>query len=598
MKDSITSSLFAQFFVIVFLFACPAWCFFSFSANNLGGGINGGNNCAACTIAVGIVEQLTEIHNSSVTKVLDDVCGWFPSTITPICDYFVDKYGPQVIALIEAEQTSDVICHQLEFCTSPTCRLFPPPTKSLPSSFVLPENGNGQSTNRKLDPLRSRMMHKISVLAESKGEMESGNKENKENKENGKIENKETPWQWIEDLMNRMSKYHEPVVDMDHDNYSSVATMRGYSWKGKDCNDLDSKYRPGLVEDSQSTIDYNCNGISGYDDTMKTSWEDELCGNSGPLGVAVVGDSFGAHFSIPPSYMNASEINESTYVDLLSCIENEFDWPERSAFTGYENVTGVMIDSIYLRMRERNRCNHRDYQNVGVNGCRSTTLQSRVINSLSRDQKKDHPLLLVLELIGNDVCSSTTDFDRMSTVEVFTTALLEILQYLDDSVLPAGSHIVFIGLADGRMLWNSLHERTHPVGVSYETVYEFMNCLEISPCWGWMNVNETVRNMTSERAAELSAVYPQIVANYTFKNFDMAYYDFPLADVIKEWTAMGGETWQLIEPIDGFHPNQIAHALIAGNLWNKIINDHPTFVGDINPNNDLIEKMFGGQGGY
>ena len=31
-------------------------------------------------------------------------------------------------------------------------------------------------------------------------------------------------------------------------------------------------------------------------------------------------------------------------------------------FVGWANVTGVMIDSIYLKMRERNLCNHRDYQ--------------------------------------------------------------------------------------------------------------------------------------------------------------------------------------------------------------------------------------------
>lgn len=53
MKGGNTTSMFKNFskiFVVLFLFACPAWSFFSFSSNNLRGGINGGNNCAACTI--------------------------------------------------------------------------------------------------------------------------------------------------------------------------------------------------------------------------------------------------------------------------------------------------------------------------------------------------------------------------------------------------------------------------------------------------------------------------------------------------------------------------------------------------------------------
>ena len=55
--------------------------------------------------------------------------------------------------------------------------------------------------------------------------------------------------------------------------------------------------------------------------------------------------------------------------------ENEFDWPHMSATTGYRNVTWSVIegpvDSVYLRLRELNRCNHRDYQNMCVNGADS-----------------------------------------------------------------------------------------------------------------------------------------------------------------------------------------------------------------------------------
>ena len=59
-----------------------------------------------------------------------------------------------------------------------------------------------------------------------------------------------------------------------------------------------------------------------------------LCSKYKQFGTIVLGDSAGAHFEIPPSYMNASEINKSTYSDLLTILEDEFDWPQRSAYTG------------------------------------------------------------------------------------------------------------------------------------------------------------------------------------------------------------------------------------------------------------------------
>ena len=68
--------------------------------------------------------------------------------------------------------------------------------------------------------------------------------------------------------------------------------------------------------------------------------------------------------------------------------------------------------------------------------------------------------------------------------------LLSFIYFFSSSLVFYSSFLSFmflnlqkLGLADGRTLWNSLHNRTHPLGVSYETVYQFLNCLEISPCW-------------------------------------------------------------------------------------------------------------------
>ena len=54
----------------------------------------------------------------------------------------------------------------------------------------------------------------------------------------------------------------------------------------------------------------------------------------------------------------------------------------------------------------------------------------------------------------------------------------------------------------------------------------------------------------------------------------------------------------MIEAADGFHPTLKAQALAAKTLWQTIESKIPHVLGKVNPNNVLIEKMFGDQGGY
>jgi len=222
-----------------------------------------------------------------------------------------------------------------------------------------------------------------------------------------------------------------------------------------------------------------------------------------------------------------------------------------------------------------------------------------LVETLARNTTIDKPALVFFELVGNDVCSGHHTFNTMTTPAQFKTNILNSLDYFE-TVLPAGSHIIFVGLADGRVLWDALWNRTHPLGPTYAEVYDFLNCLNISPCWVWMNSNATVRDVGSERAAELNAVYDEIIGNYSsvYKNFDMSYYDFPFKEIIPIWVKQGGEVWQLIEPCDGFHPNQLANELMADWFWSALMQDHPTFLGPQNQYNIQIEKIFGDQGGY
>lgn len=111
--------------------------------------------------------------------------------------------------------------------------------------------------------------------------------------------------------------------------------------------------------------------------------------------------------------------------------------------------------------------------------------------SMRRDQQLDQPALVFYALIGNDVCNGHPGDGSFTPVDVFEqkaragsgtslvacagahaagnrcAARVQVLTTLDylDTKLPAGSHVVFIGLADGRVLWNSMHTRIHPIGV-------------------------------------------------------------------------------------------------------------------------------------
>jgi len=250
----------------------------------------------------------------------------------------------------------------------------------------------------------------------------------------------------------------------------------------------------------------------------------------------------------------------------------------------------------------QNLCNHRDFQNIGVNGARSSSMKDQIMYTLKRNQTLDHPLLIAYALIGNDVCNGHYGLCSMTTPQEFYQNVMDALVYLD-TVLPFGSHLMFFGLVDGRILWDTMNARIHPIGatnndVTYAAVYEYLNCLEISPCWGWLNSNPYWRNATTERAMELNAVYLEIIANSTFKNFDMTYFPTPLNEAILLWESLGGEAWQLIEPIDGFHPDQNANALLAQLQWEKYLANYTYLVQPLNPNNQMITKIFANQGGY
>jgi len=326
-----------------------------------------------------------------------------------------------------------------------------------------------------------------------------------------------------------------------------------------------------------------------------------LCSNSNPFGVVILGGSACSHFEIPVQWIEANKINSSTYDDVLFAIENELDWPQRSWATGWDTSDpDIPVDSLYLRVRARNQCNHRDFQNIAVNGDNTNKIVDTV-KLIHRNQETDYPAIVIYSPFGDDVCNMDVydTISHMTTPAQFTTNVLTALNYLD-TILPNGSHVMFVGLVQGTVLWDFLYNHSHPMGggVTYEDVYTWLLCLNANPCVGWLNPNETLRNETQAIADVLSMQYSYIVGNYTFKNFDMAYYPSPVVQLINQWVSAGGNATDLIEPVDGFHPSQQTQALMGAWTYNTILQDHPSWLGEVNPFNSLITTLFGNQGGY
>lgn len=132
------------------------------------------------------------------------------------------------------------------------------------------------------------------------------------------------------------------------------------------------------------------------------------------------------------------------------------------------------VDSIYFRLRERNRCNHRDYQNICINGGESGKFASYMIKHVKRNRTTDHPAIVFLATIGNDVCDRIRE---MVEPHVFHANMVKTLDYLE-TILPKNSYVIFIGHVDGRILWNELHNEMHPSGTKYSQFYAWLSCLK------------------------------------------------------------------------------------------------------------------------
>ncbi|KRX10792.1 hypothetical protein PPERSA_00962 [Pseudocohnilembus persalinus] len=524
--------------------------------NNQGKGAKGGGvACIVCTVLLQAINDYVKVLGISAQQALDEqkTCEVFPVLLKQACNDIFDKQiGQTWVQMYEQGNNSDAMCSAFNTCSDQQCQLYSSKNKDKYQS------GNEiQSDFQKYQ----NKLGGISIL-KLVGD--------------------------INDLINKFADQHLPVLDLDNDYYSTFKTLRGWFWRGKDCNDLNKSIHPGRKSKAGlKGADFNCNGISGVEKDTGIPYETKYCEKSGQMGVLVLGDSAGAHFSLPPNWINGTSWNKNTFDGFWEKLSMELDNPNFSSGSGFVDETSV--NSFYLNLLERNRCNRNDYQNLGVNGARSGA-ELKLEKAIARDQNNDHPVIVFWELIGNDVCSSIPS--HMTEPEQFKQNILADWQYLDEQ-LPAGSHMVVTGVADGTILYECLEKRESPVGVLYPEFYNFLNCLEISPCAGWMNVDGEIRQQTTQRAKELNKMYKEIIAENTYKNFDIQYYDFPMDEIMEIVESQGGKCWDCIEAGDGFHPSQVAVSLWSDILWQKLDIDQPTWKGKINPYNDQIKKQFG-----
>ncbi|KAL0490188.1 acyloxyacyl hydrolase, partial [Acrasis kona] len=505
-----------------------------------------GTICLSCAVVITSLERYILFKEPNIEKAISKYCDLFGGKVASICRVFIAVEARPLLILLKNKQKPDAVCKALGFCRGyEHCQLHP-------------------------------------VDGETKFETAQLRKD---------------PW-WlplIQPFLDAL-KNHVPLVDGDGDLFSTIDTFRGSAWRGKDCDDRSRDIYPGRkVQDRDPDVDSDCNGIKGTSPSGQ-SYEDLYCSKTTRRGVAILGDSAGAHFRLPPQLLEPAYINATIYSSVPRIAELEADWPHLSWVTSFtEDKTGVTpgpSQSIYKKLKKRNRCNHRDYQNISVNGARSGTMKD-ISKTLSRNQTQDHPMLLFYALVGNDVCNGHPG-DPGTPVDQFRQNVEATLDHLD-TILPKGSYVVFEGLAVGGKLYEILQNETHPLGAPYPMVYDFLTCVKRNPCYGWMNTNETIRAKTTSHAEELSAVYQKIINEKSYNNFKMIYHDFPFEDVIPHVKTAWKE---MIEPFDGFHPSQLLGSLTADVIWDFLEKNHPDAIGEVNPYNDKIEELFGDQGGY
>ena len=580
--------------------------------------------CAFCHVALGMTEEI-EVQVKFMDKMKADKCGKMSSLEKKACEFALDK----AVGVILGKAAPEATCNKIGMCKDPysQCKLFDEwPIKKLPDQpkewpVERRELGSLPDYEAELKKFLDKVMAVVTAHEKSAAPLPTGGSETKFYDFMARLMSMRFSLQALlggaseADLAvkdsNGCSMFdikckgeavakHLPFSDADGDFYSSKKEMRGSDWRGEDCDDKNADIHPGRAvapDGVDSSSDWNCNKISGKNATG--NYEDLFCsGANAPRPLLALGDSATAHFHLPPQWFTAKGWNLD---GLKRVLEDEMDAPACSWSTGHvdgqscpfqETVPGVAegeVVSLYTRLRDRNRCNHNAYTNIGVNGARMTS-SSGLVDAVKIDKAKDHPVTLWLSLIGNDVCKSDTNY---TPLDEFYNDAVKTLQRLD-GMLPPGSTVISLALFNGELLYDTMRNQQHPIGTTYKTLYDWLNCLQVSPCFGWLNSDGAIRRQTTEYANKLNDQYRKIQAQSKtlFKNIDYFFYDADYNVLFGSYLKAGYPGTNLIEKVDGFHPSQAGNAAFAITFFKYLEDNHPSAIGGVNPHNAEIDAMF------
>jgi len=254
----VLSSIAPGIFTLIFLCFAPRYVNLSNTGSyGLPKGVNGGVACVACTAVVALTEQLSVVHNKTFVEAYAKLCNVLPNLYRNACISLGEFYIPQVIRLIEAKFTADIICHFIHLCYKekgqPFCHAFPP------------KKDIGESVSQAKEEVASKLSYESARLHHPKDPAFDP-----------------CTLEGVKELCNLFNKVFTndlPLIDLDNDTYSaSVESWRGTSWRGRDCDDINHLNHPGAKpRDWDTVFDSNCNGIHGKDPIFGKPYEELFC---------------------------------------------------------------------------------------------------------------------------------------------------------------------------------------------------------------------------------------------------------------------------------------------------------------------------------
>ena len=179
--------------------------------------------CAACSVVLGITEQLAQIHNETVPAAMDRLCELLPLRLQAGCNIAAEYVAPFILDVLSNTTSPDTLCYDLGVC-------YVDPGKAMCHLFPLPRSLNEVEKEERRLPLPPRNFVDLAV-ADSKG------------------------WPWVcyipgvyylcaafDDVYDQLL----PGLDYDGDRFSPTETLRGSIWRGRDCNDFEREIYPGI----------------------------------------------------------------------------------------------------------------------------------------------------------------------------------------------------------------------------------------------------------------------------------------------------------------------------------------------------------------